>query len=81
MTERIVWALWVDSAEACHGWNEPTPNKGRAGAQVRTVGYLIAEDAESITVAVAVDDLNGHALNPVTIWKPAIVEWGDVQWV
>lgn len=36
MTERIVWALWVDSAEA---------------------------------------------LNPVTIWKPAIVEWGDVQWV
>lgn len=81
MTDRVVYLRWVDSAEASHGWDEPRANRGRAGSRMESVGYVVAEDDESVTLAVAVDAVNGHALNAVTIWKPAITEWREVRWV
>ena len=80
MTDRPTWILWIDSAEASHGWDAPRGNAGRAGSLCHALGYIVAEDDESVTIAAVVDPVNGHAPNAVTIHKLAIQDRKDVVW-
>jgi hypothetical protein len=69
---RVVYLEWLDS-ESDHGWHETARvQEKRVLLAVRSVGFLICEDGESVTITTSVSP---HEVNdPLTIPKVAIVK-------
>lgn len=72
-SRRCVWVEWVDSA-SFRGWGE-----GTAGvAEIKTLGFVIDETDDNITISAHVDEDNGNAHGAMTIPKVAITGMWEV---
>lgn len=68
MTKKKPWTLpydvvqvdWVDS-QCIHGWHRLEELSSLAASQVITVGFLVSEDKESVTVCAGVAETTEHS--------------------
>lgn len=68
----VVYLEWVDSSGQ-DGWvKKQQALDTSTPSQCRTVGFVLCEDDESVTLMSTVDDSHGNVDNPLTIPKFAV---------
>lgn len=68
----LVYVEWVDSAGQ-DGWvDRQTALSGSIPSRVRSVGIVLHEDDESITLVTGEDTTHDNVDNPITIPKVAV---------
>ena len=65
-----VW--WLDHA-GTRGWSSPDEYAEFGLSECRTVGYLLKEDAQSVTLLMSLDTRYGNVESSTVIVKKAIV--------
>lgn len=76
-SRRVVWIEWVDSVMTT-GWVDPQDDK--PDLTIDSVGFVLAEDSDSIKISTSAMRENGLCQSPLTIPKVAIIRMFDVQW-
>ena len=79
---RQVYVEWIDSAESSGGGWESTPTAADDRVvRCKSIGFVVRETRHHLWVATTADTVNGHWLGLVRIWKEAIRECKDFEWV
>jgi hypothetical protein len=69
---QLVKLVWGDSSYL-KGWHYPPHNFGETTRSVEAVGYVVASDANVLTIAGNIDRAGRGAL------CPTFIPWGSVQ--
>ena len=68
-----VWLIeWIDSVTHAHGWQPMETAKDCNACPIKTVGFIIGEDSESITLSPTIQRFNGEYLTCITIPRGCI---------
>ena len=79
MTDKIVYVEWIDSSSN-HGWCD-AGDAAVHDLRCVSIGFLIAENDASITVAASQCVPTGSVDAPITIPLVAITNLYEVRWV
>lgn len=72
MKTKVIEVDWIDSSSS-PGWDDPTPSHPDT-MNVKSIGFLVCEDKETITMSAHLVRSKKYCHSPMTIPKVAIIK-------